>query len=213
LAADCILTFFWIVGVTAAFSILDHMDGLCAGVAAMASAFFFVFAYLNGQALVGTLAAAMLGASLGFLCWNFNPAKIFMGDGGAMLFGFMMATLGLKLRFSHLPQSISWIIPILILGVPIFDTTLVTISRSRRGLIPFASPGKDHTAHRLVKIGFSQRSAVLILYGLGAFLGLVAALISILAPWQAYAILGFLCVAAFIAVTLLERVPYDRQKV
>ncbi len=172
--ADAALTILWVVGITAAFSIFDHMDGLCAGVAAMASLFFTIFATLSGQVLVSTLAAAVLGAAVGFLRWNFNPAKIFMGDGGAMFLGFLMATLALKLRPSEPPQANSWLIPVLILGVPIFDTTLVSISRLRRGLLPFTSPGKDHTAHRLANLGLGQRRAVLALYALGAVFGLVA---------------------------------------
>ena len=139
---DAALTVFWVVGITASFSILDHMDGLCAGIAAMASIFFAMLAYLNGQTLVTTLAAAVLGGATGFLRWNFKPAKIFMGDGGAMFLGFLMATLGLKLRLEHANHLSGWLAPLLILGVTIFDTTLVTISRSRRGLLPFTTPGK-----------------------------------------------------------------------
>ncbi len=162
---DAALTVVWVVGITASFSILDHMDGLCAGVAAMASVFFTMLAYLNGQTLVTTLAAAVLGAAAGFLRWNFKPAKIFMGDGGAMFLGFLMATLGLKLRLEHANPLSSWLAPILILGVTIFDTTLVTISRSRRGLLPFAAPGKDHAAHRLSNLGLGHRGAVLRISG------------------------------------------------
>src|ERR1700758_138838 len=135
---DGCLTVVWVVGITASFSILDHMDGLCAGVAAMASFFFALLAYLNGQTLVTVLAAAVFGAATGFLRWNFKPAKIFMGDGGAMLLGFLMATLGLKLRLEHATPGAALLVPVLLLAVPIFDTTLVTISRSRRGLLPFA---------------------------------------------------------------------------
>ncbi len=131
---DAALTILWVVGITASFSILDHMDGLCAGVAAMASVFFAMLAYLNGQTVVTTLAAATLGAAAGFLRWNFKPAKIFMGDGGAMLLGFLMATLALKMRFDHATNLAGWLAPVLVLGAAIFDTTLVTISRSRRGL-------------------------------------------------------------------------------
>src|SRR6266567_1261957 len=156
---DVALTVVWVVGITASFSILDHMDGLCAGVAAMASVFFAMLAYLNGQPLVTTLAAAVLGAATGFLRWNFKPAKIFMGDGGAMFLGFLMATLGLKLRLENANHLAALLAPILILGVTIFDTTLVTISRSRRGLLPFAAPGKDHAAHRLSNLGLGQRGA------------------------------------------------------
>ena len=125
---DIVLTVVWVVGITASFSILDHMDGLCAGVAAMASAFFALLAYLNGQTLVTVLAAAVLGAASGFLRWNFKPAKIFMGDGGAMFLGFLMATLGLKLRLAESNMLSAWVVPVLVLGATIFDTTLVTIS-------------------------------------------------------------------------------------
>src|SRR6202047_284947 len=168
---DAILTVVWVVGITASFSILDHMDGLCAGIAAVASASFAVIAYLNGQTFIATLAAAILGAATGFLRWNFKPAKIFMGDGGAMFLGFLMATLALKLRLEHAAPLASRIAPVLILGVTIFDTTLVAISRARRGLPPFATPGKDHAAHRLSNLGLGQRGAVLGLYLLGAVSG------------------------------------------
>ena len=210
--ADAALTILWVVGITAAFSIFDHMDGLCAGVAAMASLFFTIFATLSGQVLVSTLAAAVLGAAVGFLRWNFNPAKIFMGDGGAMFLGFLMATLALKLRPSEPPQANSWLIPALILGVPIFDTTLVSISRLRRGLLPFASPGKDHTAHRLANLGLGQRRAVLALYALGAVFGLVALVVKHLPARQSYALAGVIAAAMLVAVALLESAPFDRQE-
>src|ERR1700681_558385 len=142
---DAILTIVWVVGITASFSILDHMDGLCAGIAAVASVSFAIIAYLNGQTFIATLAAAVLGAATGFLRWNFKPAKIFMGDGGAMFLGFLMATLALKLRpVMTGGHNAAWLITIFILGGTIFDTTLISISRSRRGFIPFTTPGKDH---------------------------------------------------------------------
>src|SRR5580692_1518455 len=173
LVADTALTLVWVVGVTASFSILDHMDGLCAGVAAMASLFFAIFALESGQLLVSTMAAAVLGAAAGFLRWNFKPAKVFMGDGGAMFLGFLMATLALKLRPVLVAgHNATWLIPILILGAAIFDTTLISISRSRRGFLPFTTPGKDHTAHRLSNLFGSQRTAVLLMYTLGVVSGL-----------------------------------------
>jgi UDP-GlcNAc:undecaprenyl-phosphate GlcNAc-1-phosphate transferase len=210
--ADCVLTVFWVVGITASFSIFDHMDGLCAGVAAVASFFFAVYAYWEGQALVMTLAAAVMGASLGFLRWNFKPAKIFMGDGGAMFLGFLMATLAAKMRFANMHHRISWIAPLLILGVPIFDTTLVTISRSRRGLLPFATPGKDHVAHRINNLGLSQRAAVLVLYGAGGLFGLLALLLGRLSLLGAYLVGAGTLATIGIAVYLLERAPYERQQ-
>jgi UDP-GlcNAc:undecaprenyl-phosphate GlcNAc-1-phosphate transferase len=208
---DVCFTVFWVVGITAAFSILDHMDGLCAGIAAVAAGFFTLSASLNGQTMVRTLGAAALGAALGFLRWNFNPAKIFMGDGGAMFLGFLMATLGLKIRpeGSHFPAT--WLVPVLILGVPIFDTTLVSISRGRRGLLPFTSPGKDHTAHRLSNLGLGHRGAVLVLYCLAVAFGGLGVLVLFLSPVAAYALAGVVLVAGLIAVLLLEGAPYERQ--
>ena len=206
------LTVFWVVGVTAAFSILDHMDGLCAGVAAVAAACFTLLALLSGQVLVSTLAAGVLGASLGFLRWNFSPAKIFMGDGGAMFLGFMLATLGIKLRYPAPAFAVSWLVPLLVLGVPIFDTTLVSISRSRRGLIPFTSPGKDHAAHRLSNLGLGHRGAVLAMYGLGIVFGLVAFFLTRVTLALALAVCGVVAVGVLVAVALLERAPYERQQ-
>jgi UDP-GlcNAc:undecaprenyl-phosphate/decaprenyl-phosphate GlcNAc-1-phosphate transferase len=210
--ADAALTLVWVVGITASFSILDHMDGLCAGVAAVASLFFAIFALQSGQLLVSTMAAAVLGAAAGFLRWNFKPAKIFMGDGGAMFLGFLMATLALKLR-PVLPadRNAAWLIPVLILGATIFDTTLISISRSRRGFLPFTTPGKDHTAHRLSNLFKSQRTAVLLMYALGAFGGLLALVISHLPARPAYELAGLAAVAVLGAVGLLERAPYERQ--
>jgi UDP-GlcNAc:undecaprenyl-phosphate GlcNAc-1-phosphate transferase len=208
---DAALTVVWVVGITASFSILDHMDGLCAGIAAMASIFFAMIAYLNGQSLVTVLAAAVLGAATGFLRWNFKPAKIFMGDGGAMFLGFLMATLGLKLRVENASHLSGWLAPLLILSVTIFDTTLVTISRSRRGFLPFTTPGKDHTAHRLANLGLGQRGAVLMLYVLGAFGGGTAVLIGYLSTRGALFVgLGAIVIILF-GVSWLERAPYERQ--
>jgi UDP-GlcNAc:undecaprenyl-phosphate GlcNAc-1-phosphate transferase len=208
---DAVLTIFWVVAITASFSILDHMDGLCAGVAATASFFFALLAFLNGQIVVSTLAAAVFGAATGFLRWNFKPAKIFMGDGGAMFLGFLMATLGLKLRLSAGNHASALLAPLLILGVTIFDTTLVTISRSRRGLLPFATPGKDHAAHRLSNLGLGQRGAVLMLYLLGAVSGALAVLVCYVSAGAAVLLAAFIIVAMLFAVAMLEKAPYERQ--
>jgi UDP-GlcNAc:undecaprenyl-phosphate GlcNAc-1-phosphate transferase len=208
---DAALTVLWVVGITASFSILDHMDGLCAGVAAMASIFFAMLAYLNGQTLVATLAAAVLGGASGFLRYNFKPAKIFMGDGGAMFLGFLMATLGLKLRLEHANHLSGWLAPLLVLGAAIFDTTLVTISRSRRGLLPFTTPGKDHTAHRLANLGWGQRGAVLAMYSLGALSGGAAILVGYLPSRGAWLAAGVAASLALLGVAALERAPYEPQ--
>jgi UDP-GlcNAc:undecaprenyl-phosphate GlcNAc-1-phosphate transferase len=209
--ADGAVTVLWVTGVTASFSIFDYMDGLCAGIAAIASMFFTIFALLSGQVLVSTLAAAVMGAALGFLRWNFNPAKIFMGDGGAMLLGFLMATLSLKLRLTGTSHGADWVVPILVLGVPLFDTALVSISRSRRGLLPFATPGKDHTGHRLANWGLGTRRAVLVLYACGMIFGVLALLVSRLGSWEAAEVAVMIGVLGLAAVVVLECVPYERQ--
>ncbi len=210
--AEIALTLFWVVGITAAFSILDHMDGLVSGVAAISAFFFAVLALMGGQVLVATLAMSVFGASLGFLRWNFKPAKIFMGDGGAMFLGFMLATLGLKLRLDQVQPGLAWMIPVLVLIIPIFDTTLVSISRTRRGLIPFAAPGKDHTAHRLANLRLGQRGAVLVIYGVGIVFGCVAVGLS-LSPVRRPEILAFaVALSAIMCVTLFEYLPYERQQ-
>jgi len=208
---DAFLTILWVVGITASFSILDHMDGLCAGISAVAAGFFTLSAALNGQTLVRTLGAAALGAALGFLRWNFNPAKIFMGDGGAMFLGFLMATLGLKLRPAGVNFPMTWFVPVLILGVPVLDTTLISISRARRGLLPFTSPGKDHTAHRLSNLGLGHRGAVLALYCIAIVFGAVAILIPRMSAGTAYLVVAALAACGLVAILLLESAPYERQ--
>lgn len=208
---DAALTIFWVVAITASFSILDHMDGLCAGVAATASFFFALLAFLNGQIVVATLAATIFGAAAGFLRWNFKPAKIFMGDGGAMFLGFLMATLGLKLRLSVGNHASALLVPVLVLGVTIFDTTLVTVSRSRRGLLPFAAPGKDHAAHRLANLGLGQRGAVLALYSLGAVSGAAAILVSYISAGAALLLSALIVLTMLLAIAGLEKAPYERQ--
>jgi len=209
---DFALSFVWFVGIIAAFSILDHMDGLCAGVAAIVAAFCASFAAVGGQLLVGTLAAAILGASLGFLRFNAKPARIFLGDGGAMLLGLVAGILGIKLRFPELASTVSWMIPVLILAVPIFDTTLVTVSRVRRGLVPFSSPGKDHTAHRLVALGLSHQQAVNLMYAAGILGGMLAWVVALVGPSAGLPVAGVVGMVGAGAIVWLERAPYERQE-
>lgn len=211
-AADAALTIFWITGITAAFSILDYMDGLCAGIAAICSFFLAILATLNGQVPAGTLAAAVAGAALGFLRWNFSPAKIFMGDGGAMLLGFLVATLALELRVRAVSQKAAWLAPILVLAAPIFDTTLVSISRMRRGLIPFTNPGKDHAGHRLANSGLGTRTSVAVMYAIGLSFGIMALLSIRLTSGQLGALTVILLLGLTGAIALLERLPYEQQR-
>ncbi len=173
-ALDIAISLVWIVGITNAMNLLDNMDGLSGGVAACASAFFLLIASLNGQYLVGSLAAALLGASVGFLLYNFNPASIFMGDTGSLFLGYMLAAVGLKLRYTGHPDVVTWLTPLLVLGLPIFDTTLVFVSRLRRGLNPLTHPGTDHLSHRLRARGLTARETVLTLYLVSVVLGVLA---------------------------------------
>jgi UDP-GlcNAc:undecaprenyl-phosphate GlcNAc-1-phosphate transferase len=148
----------------------------------------------------------LLGATLGFLRFNWNPATIFMGDAGSLLLGFLLAVLALKLRFPHVESQRTWVIPILILAIPIFDTTVVTLSRLRRG-IPITSGGRDHVSHRLVRLGLSVREAVSTIY-LAAILCGLAAVGAVLLPSVAYVygVVAVLAITALIALILLEQV-------
>lgn len=206
------VTFLWILGITNALNLLDNMDGLSGGVGGVAAGFFLLLAAMNGQYLVGSLAAALTGACLGFLCYNFNPATIFMGDAGSMFLGFTLAVVGIKLRFPGRPSMLTWMIPVVVLALPIFDTTLVVVSRLRRGLNPLTHPGKDHVSHRLVSIGLSQRKAVAVLYLVCCALGLIALLIMRAEALEAY-VLGLIVVmAGLVSLVALERVqPLERR--
>ncbi len=206
-----LLTIGWVVVITCAFTILDHMDGLCAGVAAVASAFFMFFAILEGQVLVGVLSAAMLGANLGFLKWNFKRASIFMGESGALFVGLMMSTLAIMLKFSNLTTYTSWMIPIVILAVPLFDLALVVASRLWRGLAPSRSPGTDHAAHRLASLGMGESAAVITMYTASVLAGGLAVLLTWLSVAQAYVVFGLVVLAGMLAIVRLEQAPYERQ--
>jgi UDP-GlcNAc:undecaprenyl-phosphate GlcNAc-1-phosphate transferase len=135
-----------------------------------------------------------------------------MGDGGAMLLGFLMATLSLKLRLTNVSLAAEIFAPILVLGATIFDTTLVSISRSRRGLLPFTTPGKDHTAHRLSNCGLGTRGAVLCMYSLGIVFGLIALLVSRLDSSQTLIAMVAVILVVLLAVAALEQAPYERQQ-
>jgi len=202
------VTIIWVVGLTNAINFLDNMDGLSGGIAAIASAFFLLMAVQNGQYLVGVLSAALLGASVGFLIYNFNPATIFMGDTGSLFLGFMLAAVGIKLRFPNNTDAITWMVPVLVLGIPIFDTTLVVFSRIRRGLHP-ATPGKDHTSHRLVRMGFTQREAVMFLYLIGGMLGMIGVFVTQADLIEAYLLGGSVFLAGLWGIWRLESVPLD----
>jgi UDP-GlcNAc:undecaprenyl-phosphate/decaprenyl-phosphate GlcNAc-1-phosphate transferase len=177
LTLDTIATMFWVVGVTNAFNLIDNMDGLCAGVGMVASASLAVL--FHGTAPEAfRLALILSGALAGFLVYNFKPAKIFMGDCGSLVIGFSISLLALYFPETGPSTYLATIaVPVLILMVPILDTSLVTIIRLLSGR-KASTGGRDHTSHRLVLIGFSERRAVLFLYGVGAVAGTAGVFVS-----------------------------------
>ena len=205
---NVLITLLWLVGITNAFNLIDNMDGLSGGIGAVSAAFFLLLAALNGQYLVGALSAAVLGACIGFLRYNFNPASIFMGDAGSLFLGFLMAVLGIKLRFPNNVAFVTWMVPVLVLGIPIFDTALVVFSRLRRGLNPLTTPGKDHLSHRLVRAGMTHREAVLVLYLAQAALGALALFIAMAGMLESYLIGALVGGLALWALWRLERPPF-----
>lgn len=194
---DIPLTLIWVVALTNATNFLDNMDGLTAGLSAIASGFFLILALMQGQYLVSLMAAAVFGSAFGFLAYNFNPASTFMGDMGALVLGYVLSILAIKLQFNQ-PLSISWMIPVFVLFLPIFDINLVVWTRLAEGRSPVEG-GKDHTSHRIMTLGFNQRRTTLILYGLCAAFGSLAVLISASAP-DVGAVLGVIGFAAVVAL-------------
>jgi len=171
-------TLVWIVGITNALNLLDNMDGLSSGVTIIAAIAIFGLGLGQGEPLFALLALALIGSCLGFLRYNFKPAKIFMGDCGSLFIGFMLATLAIRASWQHSSHLLPALLaPIVALSVPIFDTSLVTILRLKNGRMPWHG-GKDHSSHRLVAImKGNERLAVLSLYGLGILSGIIALVI------------------------------------
>jgi UDP-GlcNAc:undecaprenyl-phosphate GlcNAc-1-phosphate transferase len=203
---DLLLTLFWVVGLTNAFNFVDSMDGLALGLAAVASAFFMLVTIDSGQPELTWLSAAILGSVSGCLFYNVTPARLFLGDSGSQLLGFLLAALGIAYIPGHagLPQGLTWFIPILVLGVPIFDTTLVVVSRLRHGQ-PVYHAGLDHTYHRLVALGLDPNRSVLAMQLAAMLLALTAFVVMSVPVWLANAVFGCIVVLAFVLVVLLER--------
>lgn len=168
------VTIIWIVGITNAFNLIDNMDGLSAGVAAISALFIVAFSAALGNHEVAVLAAIVGGAAAGFLLYNFNPARVFMGDCGSMVLGFALACAALEGTW-HQASNLFLLLaaPALLLAVPIFDTALVTVLRTLAGR-PVSQGGRDHSSHRLVALGLTERRAVLLLYGVCVTFGLLA---------------------------------------
>jgi UDP-GlcNAc:undecaprenyl-phosphate GlcNAc-1-phosphate transferase len=207
-ALNIAVTLLWVVVVTNSMNLMDNMDGLSGGIGAVAAIFFLLLAAMNDQYLVGALSAALVGACLGFLVYNFNPASIFMGDAGALFLGFILAAVAIKLRFPEGLQIVTWMVPVLILGLPLFDTALVIVSRLRRGYNPLTTPGKDHTSHRLVALGYTRREAVLICYLICAGLGVIALFVTEASILEGYVVGGITALAGLASLVRLERVDF-----
>ncbi len=207
-ALNTLITVLWVVGLTNALNLLDNMDGLSAGVAAIAAAHFALMCSFSGQYLVGMLSVAVMAACIGFLIYNWNPATIFMGDSGSLFLGFTLAALGIKLRFPDNVPFVTWMIPVLVLGVPIFDTTLVTLSRLRRGLNPLTAAGMDHTSHRLTYAGLTRREAVLVHYIASFVLGLLAIFVMRADKPDGYAVGVAVVLSGLAALWRLEHPPF-----
>jgi UDP-GlcNAc:undecaprenyl-phosphate GlcNAc-1-phosphate transferase len=205
---NLVTTVLWVGYITNAINLLDNMDGLAGGIAAIAAAHFALMCFLSGQYLVGALSVAVLGACLGFLFYNLNPASIIMGDSGALFLGFTLAALGIKLRFPDNVTFVTWMVPVLVMGLPIFDTALVTVSRLRRRLNPLTTPGQDHVSHRLVAAGMTPREAVLTLYVVSLVLGLVAISVTQASVLEGYVMGGLVAAAGLYGLWRLERPPF-----
>jgi UDP-GlcNAc:undecaprenyl-phosphate GlcNAc-1-phosphate transferase len=205
---NLMVTVFWVVFITNAINLLDNMDGLAGGVSAIAAVYFALMCSFSGQYLVGALSIALLGACLGFLFYNLNPANIFMGDSGSLFLGFMLAATGIKLSFPENVGFVTWMVPVLVMGVPIFDTTLVIISRLRRGQNPLTTPGKDHLSHRLVAAGMTRREAVLTLYVVSLVLGLLAVFVTRASVLEGYIGGGIAAAVGLYGLWRMERPPF-----
>jgi UDP-GlcNAc:undecaprenyl-phosphate GlcNAc-1-phosphate transferase len=173
------VTVVWIVGITSSFNLLDNIDGLSAGVAGIAAFSFWIIAAANDQYLVGALSAALIGCALAFLRHNYFPARIYMGDAGSNFFGFMLAALAIKLKFDA-PDQVRYMVPLLVLAVPIFDMALVVMTRVGAARSVFQA-ARDHTSHRLVAAGLPVPAAVGLIYSAAfavGWLGLVVSRLS-----------------------------------
>ncbi len=203
-----LVTVVWFVAVTNAFNFIDNMDGLCAGVAAVAGACFLAAALIGGQWFVAGTLALVVGSCLGFLVFNFPPARVFMGDGGSLVVGFCMAFL--TTRTTYLPEGDAagdwrWygvLMPVVVLAIPLYDLVSVTLVRVSQGKSPFVGD-LQHFSHRLVRRGLSKRAAVLVIYGFTLVTGLAGVLLASVDAWQA-AVLGAQVAALLGVLAVLE---------
>ena len=176
---DSLITVIWVVGICNSINFFDNLDGGAAGTVAISSIALAYLSLSGDQYLIAALSTVTAGATLGFLVWNKSPAKIYMGDAGALFLGVLLATLTIRFESSAQLQLSSYCIPVLLLAIPILDTSVAVFSRIRRDVSPFQG-GQDHLSHRLIRAGYSRKSAALSLWGLSAFFALAAILISLI---------------------------------
>ena len=169
-------TVIWIVGITNAVNFIDGLDGLACGVSAIATVTMFIIAVLFGETYIALMMAALAGACLGFLPYNMNPAKIFMGDTGSMFLGYTLATVSIQGLFKFY-AVISFAVPFILLGLPIFDTGFAIVRRLLKGQSPLQAD-RGHVHHRLIDLGFDQKQSVAILYAFSALMGLTAVILA-----------------------------------
>jgi|SRR5215831_12783489 len=213
LPANMVITIFWLIGITNAINLLDNMDGLATGIAAIASVFLTFNFVTSGQPTEAMMLAVFAAALIGFLVYNSNPASIFMGDSGSMFIGFFLASSALVNLAGGRSRAFLPVlaVPILVLFIPIFDTTFVTILRKLSGRAA-SQGGRDHTSHRLVALGLSEKRAVLLLYGLAALSGLLAVLVRQLKPDVSLALLALLTLGLTLLGVYLAGVKgYDKE--
>src|ERR1700686_3804783 len=214
LPVNMLITIFWLIGITNAINLLDNMDGLATGIAAIASCFLTFNFFTGGQLTEASMMAVFTAALLGFLIYNANPASIFMGDSGSMFIGFFLAGAALVNVAGGRSRSFVPVlaVPILVLFIPIFDTTFVTILRKLAGRAA-SQGGRDHTSHRLVALGLSERRAVWMLYAFAVASGLLALLVRDQSvDVSLAAIFGFTVVLALLGVHLARVKVYDESE-
>ena len=200
------ITLFWIVGITNAYNFVDSMDGLAIGLASLASAFFMLITVESQQPQLSMFSMVMFGAGVSVYYYNAPPARIFLGDSGAQLLGFVLGALAISYNPQGYPITSSWYIPILLMGVPIFDTTLVVLSRLRRG-VPIYQAVLDHTYHRLVRLGLSSNRAVLTMHLAAMMMGALAFIALKLPPLVGNTIFVSVLIIAAGCIFLLDTQP------
>ncbi|MFC1631380.1 MraY family glycosyltransferase [Candidatus Omnitrophota bacterium] len=190
---NILITFLWVFAIINALNLLDIMDGLCSGITAIAAGAFLFISFLSQNMQAAIISAAVLGASLAFLRYNFPPAKIYLGDTGSMFLGFVLAVLAINVDYAPQERKIALLTPIVALGLPIFDTAFVILMRLLRGR-PVTKKSKDHFALRLLSAGLSKRRTLLLMYLFGLLFSVSALVISRVSNQQGLAILVLIVV-------------------